>query len=603
MNLEDYGFIGDLHTGALVGATGSVDWLCLPHFDSDACFAALLGTERNGHWQIAPTAPARVTHRRYRPETLILETDLETEAGAVRLIDCMPPADDRHDIVRVVEGLRGAVPVALKLVIRFDYGTTVPWVRREDGGIKAIAGPNALVLHTDVKTHGEDLSTCAEFTIKAGERKTFVLTWHRSHEPSPEPIDALRAIAHTQNFWREWSAHCTYKGEWREAVVRSLITLKALTFRPTGGIVAAATTSLPERIGGVRNWDYRYCWLRDATFTLLSLMEAGYRNEATAWSDWLLRAVAGNPEQLQMLYGVAGERRLTEIELPHLDGYENSRPVRIGNAATEQFQLDVYGEIMDAMHLKRRIGLRLSEDAWPLQRNLVSFVVENWSEPDEGIWEIRGPRRHFTHSKMMAWVALDRAVKSIEDFGLAGDLDRWRAVRQEIHDEVCDRGYDHRRGVFTQYYGSEGLDAGLLMMPLVGFLPVDDPRVSRTIMAIRDELTADGLVHRYNPEHSADVDGLPPGEGAFLPCSFWLVDCLHLLGRHDEARARFERLLALRTPLGLLSEEYDCRAARLIGNFPQAFSHVALINSAQNLSRHGQPARERADDHRQAAAT
>jgi GH15 family glucan-1,4-alpha-glucosidase len=592
MRIEDYGFIGDLHTGALVGANGSIEWLCLPRFDSDACFAALLGTDENGHWRIAPADAARV-QQRYRPDTLILETEFATESGAVRVIDCMPPSDSAHDVVRVVEGIRGQVRMAMKLVIRFDYGITVPWVRRGDGGLTAIAGPNALVLRADVETSGEGLSTTADFTVAAGERVRFVLSWHLSHEERPPPIDAGEAVGRTEKYWREWCSQCTYKGEWREAVMRSLITLKALTYLPTGGIVAAATTSLPEQLGGVRNWDYRYCWLRDATFTLYSLMEAGYRDEATAWSEWLLRAVAGNPDQLQMLYGVAGERRLPELELPHLDGYERSRPVRIGNAASEQFQLDVYGEIMDALHLKRRLGVETTNDAWRVQRHLVEFVAANWTEPDEGIWEIRGPRRHFTHSKVMAWVALDRGVKSVEQFGFRGDVERWRTVRTQIHEDVCGRGYNAARRAFTQYYGSDRLDASLLMLPLVGFLPAEDPRVAETVIAIRDELTIDGLVHRYDPGRSEDVDGLPPGEGTFLPCSFWMVDCLALLGRREEARTLFERLLALRTPLGLLSEEFDGRARRLVGNYPQAFSHVALITSAQTLSQRVHPGKER----------
>ena len=584
MKLEHYGFIGDLHTGALVGADGSIDWLCLPRFDSDACFAALLGAEQNGFWRIAPRGAEARGEQRYRTDTLVLETEFKTEAGVVRLIDCMPPADIAHDVVRVVEGVEGEVPMKLTLAIRFDYGATVPWVRHHDGGVRAIAGPNALVFHSDVETHGEGLTTVAEFTIAAGERRTFVLAWHRSHEDGPEPVDALQALGDSERYWREWADRCPYRGEWRDAVVRSLITLKALTYLPTGGMVAALTTSLPEHLGGVRNWDYRYCWLRDATITLLALMNAGYTDEASAWSDWLLRAVAGNPAQLQMLYGVAGERRLTEIELGHLGGYEDSRPVRIGNAAAEQFQLDVYGEIMDAMHLKRKLGLSSSEDAWRMQRHLVQFVFEHWREPDEGIWEIRGPRRHFTHSKVMAWVALDRAVKAVEQFGLEGDVDRWRTMRAEIHADVCTRGWSEARGAFVQHYGGERLDASLLMIPLVGFLPARDSRVERTILAIRAELAENGLVHRYDPERSSDVDGLPPGEGTFLPCSFWMVDCLTLLGRMNEARELFERLLALRTPVGLLAEEYDCGAHRLVGNFPQAFSHVALINSAYNLS-------------------
>jgi GH15 family glucan-1,4-alpha-glucosidase len=593
MKLEEYGFIGDLHTGALVGSNGSIDWLCLPRFDSDACFAALLGTKGNGHWQIAPAGPVRNVRRRYRPHTLVLETEFETDDGVVRLIDCMPPADKLHNVVRVVEGVRGKVRLAMHLVIRFDYGLTVPWVSRDDGALKAIAGPNALVLRTDVDTYGEDLSTCADFTVGAGERRTFVLTWFRSHESPPGRLDALRSVEETEQFWKDWCARCKYEGPWTEAVVRSLITLKALTFKPTGGIVAAATTSLPEHLGGVRNWDYRYCWLRDATFTLLCLMDAGYSEEAAAWSDWLLRAVAGDPSQLRIMYGPAGERRLPEHELSHLCGYENSRPVRIGNAAYDQFQLDVYGEVLDAAHLKREIGLPTTPDAWHVQRHLVEFVAKHWRDADEGIWEVRGPRRHFTHSKVMAWVTLDRGVKSVEEFGLRGDVGRWRQIRDEIHADVCAHGCDRDRGIFVQYYGGPHLDASLLMMPLVGFLPASDPRMKRTIHAIRDELTIDGLVHRYHPEQSEEVDGLPPGEGAFLPCSFWMVDCLHLLGEQDEARRYFEHLLTLRNPLGLLSEEYDLKERRLVGNFPQAFSHVALINSAQNLSRKVHPAEER----------
>ena len=596
MKLEDYGFISDLEAGALVGRNGSLDWLCLPRFDSDACFAALLGTEENGYWRIAPSAEVRETRQRYRGETLILETEFVTATGVVRLVDCMPPSDDRHDVVRIVEGVDGTVALEMALVVRFDYGLTVPWVQRADGGVRATAGPNTLVLHTDVPTHGAGLSTRAAFSVRAGERRSFRLTWHRSHEPEPAPLDACGALERTEKLWRAWSAQCTYEGPWRDAVVRSLITLKGLTYRPTGGIVAAATTSLPEQLGGVRNWDYRYCWLRDATFTLYSLMEAGYRDEASAWGDWLQRAVAGNPEQLQMLYGVAGERRLTEVELPHLRGYEDSRPVRIGNAAATQFQLDVYGELMDAMHLKRKVGLATTENAWSVQRHIVDFVAGHWREPDEGIWEVRGPRRHFTHSKVMAWVALDRGIKSVEQFGLSGDVARWRTIRQQIHDEVCSLGYDAKRQAFTQSYGSHALDASLLMLPLVGFLPARDPRIKGTVTAIQRELAEDGLVLRYHTDDSPRFDGLPSGEGAFLLCSFWLVDCLHLLGQEDEARERFERLLSLRTPLGLLAEEYDCRARRLVGNFPQAFSHVGLINSAQNLSRKARPAEERSQD-------
>ncbi len=593
MHLEDYGLIGDLNTAALVSRDGSIDWLCLPRFDSAACFAALLGTPANGRWLLAPAEPIRRATQRYRDNTLILETEFETDSGVVRLTDFMPPADDRHDIVRIVEGVRGRVPLRMELIVRFDYGESVPWVRRHNGATHYIVGPNALLLHTDAAVEGRDLATCADLELSAGERREFILAWFPSHEEAPARIDSRAAFSNTERFWHDWSHRCTYQGQWRDAVVRSLITLKALTYLPTGGIVAAPTTSLPEHIGGVRNWDYRFCWLRDATFTLFSLMESGYREEASAFSDWLQRAVAGDPSQLQMLYGVAGERSLPELELSHLAGYENSRPVRIGNAAARQFQLDVYGEIIDATHFKRHLGLSTSDDAWHVQRHLINFVAQHWHEPDEGIWEIRGPRQHFTHSKVMAWVALDRGIKSLEQFQLDGELDRWREARDRVHQEVCTRGYDSSRGIFTQFYGSEQLDSSLLMLPLVGFLPIDDPRIVRTIEAIQRELTTDGLVQRYNTDEDASVDGLPPGEGAFLPCSFWLVDCLALLGRRDEALALFERLLSLRSPLGLLSEEYDTGLRRLTGNFPQAFSHLALINSAQNLFASEHPAEER----------
>ena len=593
MKLEDYGFIGDTHTGALVGINGSIDWLCTPRFDSDACFASLLGTEKNGCWQISPTDPiVRVTHA-YRGETLVLETDFETETGAVRVIDCMPPKGRYRDVVRIVEGVKGCVNLESRLIIRFDYGMTVPWVKHYDGGISAVAGPNALVLRSDVPTYGEDLSTIARFSVQEGERKAFVLTWYPSHHPIPEPISASQSLEETEAYWREWSARCTYRGEWREAVVRSLLTLKALTYAPTGGIVAALTTSLPEKLGGVRNWDYRFCWLRDATFTLYSLMQAGYAQEAADWSHWLLRAVAGDPAQLQIMYGVAGERRLTEVQLPHLCGYENSAPVRIGNAASEQLQLDVFGEVMDAMHLAREMKIDCDPAYWHLQRHLVDYVEANWDKPDEGIWEIRGPRRHFTHSKVMAWVAIDRAVRAVEEFGLEGPLERWRDLRTTIHREICEKGYDATRGAFTQFYGSDKLDAALLMIPLVGFLPATDERVSSTIRLIEKELVFSGYVQRYHPEESGKVDGLPPGEGAFLPCSFWLVDCLHLMGREKEAREMFERLLAIRTPLGLMAEEYETSRGRLIGNFPQAFTHVGLINTARNLSPKMGPAEHR----------
>lgn len=586
MKLESYGFIGDLHTCALVGLNGSIDWLCVPRADSNAVFAALLGDDRNGSWRIAPSEPVVRAGHAYRRDTLILETEFETTEGVVRVIDCMPPVGPNRDIVRVVEGVRGEVAMKMRLIVRMDYGRTIPWVQHgSGGGVLAVAGPDAMILRTAVPTHGEELSTAATFTVKPGEKKTFVLTWFRSHLTAPEPIDALRALDQTELFWREWTSRCTYRGEWREAVVRALITLKGLTYAPTGGILAAATTSLPEHVGGVRNWDYRYCWLRDATFTLYSFMEAGYTDEASAWGDWLLRAVAGDPAQLQIMYGAAGERTLPEIELPHLRGYEDSRPVRIGNAAAAQFQLDVYGEVLDAMHLARKVGLKAGPHSWALQRHLVEFVVKNWSEPDEGIWEIRGPRRHFTHSKIMAWVAMDRAVKAVEDFGLEGNVERWREVRQAIHDDVCAQGFHPGRKAFTQFYGSDLLDASVLMMPLVGFLPAKDPRVVSTVEAIQAELVRDGFCYRYHPEKSVGVDGLPPGEGAFLPCSFWLVDCLYLMGREREAREFFARLLEIRNDLGLLAEEYDPVGRRQLGNYPQAFSLIGLVNTAQNLGR------------------
>jgi GH15 family glucan-1,4-alpha-glucosidase len=586
MNLECYGFIGDMHTCALVGIDGSIDWLCLPRADSNAVFAALLGDDKNGCWRISPKEPIVRARQVYRKDTLILETEFETASGVVKVIDCMSPTGPNRDVLRVVEGVRGAVVMSMRLILRMDYGRTIPWVRHaKGGGVVAVAGPDALILRTPVETHGEDLSTVATFTVGEGETQTFVLTWYPSHLPAPDPIHPLLTLQRTQAYWEEWSSRCTYRGEYRDAVVRSLLTLKGLTYAPTGGILAAATTSLPEFVGGVRNWDYRYCWLRDATFTLYSLMEAGYSDEALAWSDWLLRAVAGDPAQLQIMYGAAGERSLPEFELTHLAGYENSRPVRIGNAAAAQFQLDVYGEVMDAMHLARKVGLDPGAASWSLQRHLVDFVVRNWDQPDEGIWEIRGPRRHFTHSKIMAWVALDRAVKAVEQFGREGDVELWRATRQAIHEDVCAKGFHPGKRAFTQFYGSELLDASVLMLPLVGFLPARDPRVVSTIEAIERELVIDGLVYRYHPTLSENVDGLPPGEGAFLPCSFWLVDCLYLIGREEEARLFFDRLLALRNGLGLLAEEYDPKLRRLVGNFPQAFSHIGLINTAQNLSR------------------
>jgi len=586
MKIEDYAVIGDMHTVALVGINGSIDWLCLPTFGSDACFAALLGIENNGFWQISPREKNFQVKRAYRDRTLILETEYTTSTGTVRVIDFMPLNSRDREVIRVVEGVAGEVAMEMQLRIRFDYGKTIPWVRHlEGGGMIAVGGPNAVTLLTPVPIRGEDMSTRADFTAKAGERKSFILGWHPSHlEPGPRTATVDEALSRTFDHWTFWASRCAYRGPWREAVIRSLITLKALTYAPTGGIMAAATTSLPEFIGGVRNWDYRYCWLRDATFTLYSFMTAGYFEEARAWSEWLLRAVAGDPSQLQIMYGAAGERSLPEIELRHLIGYENSRPVRIGNAASEQFQLDVYGEVMDAMHLARKSGIKTDDQSWRLQRHLVTFVIDHWQDPDEGIWEIRGPRRHFTHSKVMAWVAVDRAVKAVEQFGLEGDLPTWTSVRTLIYDDICRKGFNSERNAFTQYYGAAELDASLLMMPLVGFMSATDPRMVSTVELIEQELVQGGLVQRYQTDSARHIDGLPPGEGTFLPCSFWLADCLYLMGRLNDARSLFERLLSVRNDLGLLAEEYDPAARRQLGNYPQAFSHVCLVNTAYNLN-------------------
>jgi len=591
LRIEDYGLIGDTQTAALVGRNGSIDWLCLPRFDSAACFAALLGEAGHGRWLIAPSDPVRAVRRKYRPETLILETELETGEGAIRLIDFMTPRGDEPDLVRIVEGVRGEVSVSMELIVRFDYGWVVPWVRQLDGHLRAIAGPDALSLWCDVPTHGQDFTTRAEFTVRPGERVPFVLVWHASHLPPPPRTDALQALAATEAWWREWCGRCTYDGPWRDQVLRSLITLKALTYAPTGGIVAAPTTSLPEKIGGVRNWDYRYCWLRDATYTLYALMIGGYTEEALAWRNWLLRAVAGDPSTMHIMYGVHGERRLPEMELPWLPGYEESRPVRVGNQAATQLQLDVYGEVMDVLHVARRAGLPRDDEAWEVQRVLLRHLEGAWREPDEGIWEVRGPRRHFTHSKVMVWVAFDRAVKAVERFGREGPVDRWRQVREEVHAEVCREGFDERRNTFTQYYGSHALDASLLMIPLVGFLPATDPRVSGTVRAIERDLVVDGFVQRYRTHE--DVDGLPPGEGTFTACTFWLADNYQLQGRFEDARRVFERVLGVCNDLGLMAEQYDPAAGRQLGNFPQAFSHVMLINTARNLARAHGPAEER----------
>ena len=580
--IEDYALIGDTHTTALVGRNGSIDWLCLPRFDSGACFAALLGDPANGRWLLAPRGGAASVARRYRDGTLVLETEFQSPEGVVRLVDFLPIRRETPHLVRIVEGVSGRVEIDMELVLRFDYGKTVPWVRRLDGATVAVAGPDAVVLRTPARTTGRGLSTTARFTVRGGDRVPFVLSWYPSHQSPPLQVDAMTALADTERWWREWSARCTYTGPWREAIVRSLMTLKALTYAPTGGIVAAPTTSLPERLGGTRNWDYRYCWLRDATFTLYALMHGGYREEAASWRDWLLRAVAGDASQLQILYGLGGERRILEAEVPWLTGYEGSRPVRVGNQAVDQLQLDVFGELMDALYVARRSGMEPQPAAWRLQRHLVLHLETAWQMPDNGIWEMRGERLPFTHSRVMAWLALDRSIKAAESLGLDAPLDRWRRTRSEIHAEVCERGYDADRGTFVQSYGSAALDASLLLIPLVGFLPASDPRVEGTVRAIERDLMVDGFVLRYRTGDSGP-DGLPPGEGAFLPCTFWLADAYAQTGRISEARRLFESLLGVRNDVGLLSEEYDPGSRRLLGNFPQAFSHVALVNTASNL--------------------
>jgi GH15 family glucan-1,4-alpha-glucosidase len=600
--IEHYALIGNTRTAALVGRDGSIDWLCAPRFDAPACFAALLGGPEHGHWRLAPRSELRDTRRAYRAGTLVLETDFETCDGAVRVIDCMPLWPDRCDVVRVVQGLRGRLPMRMDLAIRFDYGKTIPWVQRLENGLAAIAGSNALELRTIVELRGEDFTTVADFVIHEGQMLPFVLSYFASHQAPPLPIDGFAAVDATTRWWRDWCQHSRYQGRWKPMVERSLITLKALIYAPTGGIVAAPTTSLPEQEGGVRNWDYRYCWLRDATFTLYALLIAGYQQEAQAWREWLLRAAAGRPEDLQILYDVAGGRWLKEGELDHLPGYQGAHPVRIGNAAADQLQLDVYGEVMDALHVARGSGLAPNEQAWELQRVLLDFLESHWDQPDNGIWEMRGPRRHFTHSKVMAWVALDRAVKAVERFGLHGSVDQWRSLRAAIHQQVCARGFDAERNTFVQAYDARELDANLLMIPLVGFLPPTDARVGGTVAAIERELLEEGLVRRYRS--SPSLDGLPQGEGLFLPCSFWLADNYALLGRPADAGRLFERLLALGNDVGLFAEEYDLPSRRLLGNFPQAFTHVALINTARNLSHAGGPSEHRGDgDEQQVTAT
>jgi GH15 family glucan-1,4-alpha-glucosidase len=640
--IEDYALIGDMQSAALISRDGSVDWLCVPRFDSPACFAALLGDDRHGHWSLAPAAVAEAVDnvdgssgpktspapqpgqsepsepqsgkpgsgqpqlprpgqpqticegievtRRYRGDTLILETEWHTPSGDIRVTDFMPPRDGQPPVlVRIVEGLSGSVDVSCVYRVRFGYGQVTPWVRRADSCLLAVAGPDSLWLDTPVTLTGRSFAHEATFTVRAGERVPFVLAWVPSHESAPDRCDALQAAEATQRYWDEWVSRCTYHGTYREAVVRSLITLKALTFQPTGGIVAAATTSLPEDLGGVRNWDYRYCWLRDATITLEALLRTGYTGEASAWRAWLARAVAGDPGAVQIMYGVAGERRLEEWEADWLPGYENSAPVRIGNAAVNQRQLDVYGEVIDALSLGRATGLGVDRHAWSLQRALLLFLEKHWDEPDEGIWEVRGPRQHFVHSKVMAWVAFDRAVTAVKN-GMDGPAGRWQGIRDQIHREVCEKGYDAQRGAFMQYYGSSQLDAAVLLIPEVGFLPPDDPRVVSTVRAVQRELMSGGLVRRYQLAAAGSgqqgPDGLPGSEGAFLACSFWLANALQMIGQDDEATELFERLLSLRNDLGLLSEEYDPRYGRQVGNTPQAFSHVPLIQAALNLDRH-----------------
>ena len=594
MNIEDYALIGDCETAALVSRDGSIDWLCWPRFDSDACFAALLGDRDNGRWSICTIEPPVARQRRYRPDTLILETRITTASGSVLVIDFMPPRGSNSDVVRLVVGERGVVRVRTELTLRFGYGAIVPWVTRcGDQEWVAIAGPHMTVLRTPAPMHGENLHSVAEFDVNAGETVPFTLTYEASHLPRPRRITEEHALAETEAFWRDWASCCEYSGAHRDVVVRSLLTLRALIYAPTGGIVAAPTTSLPEKIGGTRNWDYRYCWLRDATLTLLAFMNAGYSGEAKAWRDWLVRAVAGSPSQLQIMYGVAGERRLMEWEVPWLSGYESSRPVRIGNDAHAQLQLDVYGEVIDALYQARQAGLEPDEPSWAMQLKVLEHLESVWRNPDYGIWEVRSSARHFTYSKVMAWVAFDRAIKSVERFGLEGPVDRWRILRDEIHDAVCRHGFDTARNTFVQSYGSSALDASLLLIPSVGFLPPHDPRVIGTVAAIEKHLLRDCFVLRYDT--SDTDDGLPVGEGAFIACSFWLADAYAMCGRLQEANSLFERLAGLASDLGLLAEEYDADLRRQVGNFPQAFSHVALLGTAYNLRRRDKPAEQRSE--------
>jgi GH15 family glucan-1,4-alpha-glucosidase len=583
--IEDYAVIGDCETAALVGRNGSIDWLCWPDFSSEACLGALLGTEENGYWKVSPSAGEYRSSRRYRNRTLILETTFESADGAVRLIDFMPVRETNSDIVRIVEGVRGETPIKMELALRFDYGRTVPWVTRSNNGIRAIAGPSLAVLHASIPTRGENLKTIAEFSVKAGQREWFTLTYGASHKPDPKEIDAEQALADTERFWTHWAAKANVDSKYSEAIERSLITLKALTYRPTGGVVAAVTTSLPEAIGGPRNWDYRYCWLRDATFTLLALMNGGYFDEAIAWQDWLLRALAGSPDQVQIMYGIAGQRQLLEWELGWLPGYENSKPVRIGNAASIQLQLDIYGEVLDAF-FHAQLGMRHHRlEGFCVLQTLVDHLTDIWQEPDEGIWETRGRPQQFTYSKIMAWVAFDRAVMLAERLNCEAPVEKWKAVRDAIHSQVCERAFDAKLNSFVQSYGSQELDASLLLMSMVGFLPWTDPRVKGTVEAIERNLMRNGLVLRYDT--SRVDDGLPPGEGVFLACSFWMVSALKAIGRKEDACRLFDRLLELRNDVGLLSEQYDVNRERLVGNFPQALSHIALVNAAFDLEDKG----------------
>ncbi|MGH2548591.1 MAG: glycoside hydrolase family 15 protein [Thermomicrobiales bacterium] len=583
--IEDYALLSDLQSAALIHRSGSIDWACFPRFDSGACFAALLGTPDHGRWLLAPAGEVLSTERRYIPGTLILETIHCTTEGSVRVIDFMPPRGRDPDIVRIVEGIEGSVTMRSELVIRFDYGHIVPWVRRVDHSRVAVAGADGLCFRAPAEVHGEDFTTVSDFTVASGERLPFVLTWFPSYEPTPDPIEPELALIETEGFWSEWSASCRDFPEYADAIKQSLIVLKGMTYLPSGGIIAAPTTSLPEEIGGVRNWDYRYCWLRDATLTILAMLNAGYKEEAAAWREWLLRAVAGDPGDVQIMYGIAGERRLDERELPWLPGFADSKPVRIGNAASTQLQLDVYGEVMDAAYQTLASGDNGLPDGWAMLRNLLEWLEDGWRNEDAGIWEMRGPARHFTHSKVMAWVAFDRAVRMCEEFDREGPIERWRAIRDEIKAEIIAQGWNENRQAFTQSYGADELDASLLLMPIVGFLPADDPRVVATVEAIQRELTVGGFVLRYRTE-GAVPDALPPGEGVFLACSFWLVEVLAMQGKEADARELFERLLDLRNDVGLLAEEYDPEAKRQLGNFPQAFTHLSLVSAALVLNDH-----------------